>query len=60
MSLFRRNSERTKTGKQRVVATGKRVRGTWTMESTIAPGTRRARRPQNTAATANARVRTLH
>jgi enoyl-CoA hydratase/carnithine racemase len=59
MRLF---SARTKESKRaaRVVATGKRVKGTWIMESRLSPKARKSRGSQSTMVGENRRVRTLH
>jgi hypothetical protein len=44
----------------RVVATGKRVKGSWTMESRLSPKPNRRRGAQSVLADENRRVRTLH
>ncbi len=47
--------------KTRVVATGKRLKGTWIMESKLEPGRRLRRSDDQTAQPGrNQRVRTLH
>lgn len=44
----------------RVVATGKRVKGTWVMESRLSPKPSRRRTSQSVLSGENRRVRTLH
>ena len=61
MSLITNKTKNTTATKTRVVATGKRLKGTWMMESKLEPG-RRARRSDDQTAQPgrNRRVRTLH
>jgi hypothetical protein len=47
-------------GTARVVATGKRVKGTWMMESRLSPRPKQRRTNQSVLADENRRVRTLH
>ena len=58
MGLF--SSKQSKRRASRVVATGKRVKGTWTMESQLSPKPSRRRSAQSVLADENRRVRTLH
>jgi len=44
----------------KVVVTGKRIKGTWVMESNLAPKTRRAKGSDVILESENRRVRTLH
>jgi hypothetical protein len=61
MSLFSRNKQSTsKSSSKKVVLTGKRVRGAWTMESTLDPPMRRSANDPNVLVAENRRVRTLH
>ncbi len=61
MALFSKKDHGSKRRNRRLVVTGKRVKGTWIMESALPL---RARRPRQTATaileTQNRRVRTLH
>ncbi len=61
MTLFGAD-KREKVGKRerRVVVTGKRVAGTWTMESKIAPPVQRSASNEGVVIAPNRRVRTLH
>jgi hypothetical protein len=53
-------STKSKRAATKVVATGKRVRGTWIMESLLSPKARRTRGSQAMLAGENRRIRTLH
>ena len=55
-----RHKSKTKRGGTQLVVTGKRVKGTWIMESTLPPRRRRAPETGGLVATENHRVRTLH
>ena len=59
MSLFKKN-ENQASSRKRVVVTGKRVRGAWTMESVLPPGERRDPSGRSSDGRNNRRVRTLH
>ena len=61
MALFgnRKRQESVEEGKK-VVATGKRVRGVWTMESSLRPRARRNAADPSVLVAENRRVRTLH
>ena len=62
MGLFVKRDE-TKQSKKRVVVTGKRVKGVWTMESALAAKPQRAKGAKGAKsilATDNRRIRTLH
>jgi hypothetical protein len=59
MGLFLGKTKSKRKG-SRVVATGKRVRGTWIMESLLSPEPRRTRSGSNVLVGENRRVRTLH
>lgn len=59
MGLFSGKAKSKRSG-TRVVATGKRVRGTWIMESLLSPQPRRTRTGSNVLVGENRRVRTLH
>jgi hypothetical protein len=60
MALFSKKDNGSKRGGGKVVVTGKRIKGTWMMESNLAPKTRRGRRSDVILDTENRRVRTLH
>lgn len=47
-------------GNKKVVFTGKRVKGTWSLESKIAGSSRRSAVNEGVMVTENRRVRTLH
>jgi len=54
------NNKKTTSRTTRVVVTGKRVKGTWMMESKLTPQRRTRRHAQNALPAENRRVRTLH
>lgn len=60
MALFSKKNVGSKRRGSKVVVTGKRIKGTWVMESNIAPKTRRGKRSDVILETENRRVRTLH
>jgi hypothetical protein len=60
MRMTAGKSKGSKAASARVVVTGKRVRGTWMMESLLSPQPRRSRGAGNQMAGENRRVRTLH
>ena len=60
MALFSKKDNGSKRGGGKVVVTGKRIKGTWVMESNLAPKTRRGKRSDVILETENRRVRTLH
>ena len=60
MALFSKKGNGSKRGGGKVVVTGKRIKGTWVMESNLAPKTRRGKRSDVILETENRRVRTLH
>ncbi|TFH24458.1 MAG: hypothetical protein E4H03_03605 [Myxococcales bacterium] len=60
MALFSKKDNGSKRGGGKVVVTGKRIKGTWVMESTLAPKPRRGKRSDVILETENRRVRTLH
>ena len=60
MALFSKKDSGSKRGGGKVVVTGKRVNGTWMMETNIAPKTRRGKHSNVILETENHRVRTLH
>jgi len=59
MALFAKKAE-TKSGETRLVATGKRVKGTWMMESRLPIKAKRGRQSGQIMERENRRVRTLH
>jgi len=59
MGLFSGKTKSKRSG-VRVVATGKRMRGTWIMESLLSPQPRRTRSGSSVLVGENRRVRTLH
>jgi hypothetical protein len=61
MSLFRTKTETSpKTDARKVVFTGKRIEGTWVMETNLAVPVRRSALHGNIVVADNRRVRTLH
>jgi len=60
MAFFSKKDGGSKRRGGKVVVTGKRMGGTWTMESTVKPSTRRSKRSDAILQTENRRVRTLH
>lgn len=58
MGLFAKRED--KQAKKQVVVTGKRVKGVWTMESSIRPRQRRAKHDGVILDSDNRRIRTLH
>jgi hypothetical protein len=58
MRLIGKKESKRKT--TRVVATGKRVKGTWIMESLLSPRSGRSRSGSSVLVGENRRVRTLH
>lgn len=60
MGLFSAKPKAAKQRTSRVVATGKRVRGTWMMESRLSPKPTPRRSGAAIVAGENRRVRTLH
>ena len=60
MGLFSKKDKGSKRSGGKVVVTGKRIKGTWMMESSIAPNTRRGKRNDVILDTENRRLRTLH
>jgi len=60
MAFFTKKNGGSKRRSGKVVATGKRMGGTWTMESNVKPSTRRGKRGDSILQTENRRVRTLH
>jgi hypothetical protein len=60
MALFSKKDNGSKRSGGKVVVTGKRIKGTWVMESSIAPKTRRGKPSDVILETENRRVRTLH
>jgi len=60
MALFAKKSTETKSSATRLVATGKRVKGTWTMESRLPIKAKRTRQAAQIMERENRRVRTLH
>ncbi len=58
MGIFAKREN--KDSKKQVVVTGKRVKGVWTMESSIRPRQRGAKHDGMIVASDNRRVRTLH
>ncbi|TFH25237.1 MAG: hypothetical protein E4H03_01360 [Myxococcales bacterium] len=60
MALFSKKDNGSKRGGGKVVVTGKRIKGTWVMESNLALKTRRGKRSDVILETENRRVRTLH
>jgi len=58
MRLIGKKESKRKT--TRVVATGKRVKGTWIMESLLSPKSGRGRSGSGVLVGENRRVRTLH
>jgi hypothetical protein len=60
MALFRKSTKSEESKSAKVVVTGKRLRGTWVMESTLEPKARRSADDPNVMVSANRRVRTLH
>ena len=59
MRLFSKAAKSNR-GAARVVATGKRVKGTWMMESRLSPKPAKRTSNQSVLAGENRRVRTLH
>lgn len=59
MAFFSKKNNGSKSSKK-VVVTGKRIKGTWVMESTLKPKSRRSKRSDVILETENRRVRTLH
>ncbi len=60
MAMFGSKQKDSSKRRARLVATGKRVKGTWIMESTLPVKARRSRRNDAILVTENRRVRTLH
>ena len=61
MSLFGKTKSKSLRGHSRVVVTGKRVNGSWTMESRLPMASRLSRATSTDArGSENRRVRTLH
>ncbi|MFP6625961.1 MAG: hypothetical protein VCA74_02730 [Deltaproteobacteria bacterium] len=61
MSLFGKTSTKSVRGRSRVVVTGKRINGSWTMESRLPLASRISRATSADAlGNENRRVRTLH
>jgi hypothetical protein len=60
MGLLTSKAKGSKQAGKRVVATGKRIKGTWVMESLLSPKPRRSKSRTSTLAGENRRVRTLH
>jgi hypothetical protein len=60
MGLFSSKAKGSNRRAAHVVATGKRVKGAWTMESSLSPKPSRHRSSQSVLADENRRVRTLH
>lgn len=60
MSLFSKNKQSTSSKSTKVVLTGKRVRGAWTMESKLEAPMRRSTNDPSVLIAENRRVRTLH
>lgn len=56
----KKETSRTTRRSTRVVVTGKRINGTWIMESKIAPQRRAGNQAQTALPATNRRVRTLH
>ncbi|MFT4570428.1 MAG: hypothetical protein ACI8TX_000567 [Hyphomicrobiaceae bacterium] len=60
MSLFRKSAKTEDSKSSRVVVTGKRLKGSWIMESTLEPKARRSAHDPSVLVAENRRVRTLH
>ncbi len=60
MALFSRRGADSKRRGAKVVVTGKRINGTWMMESNLPPKTKRGKRSDVILVTENRRVRTVH
>lgn len=61
MSLSRsKNEQSTKTDSRKLVFSGKRLQGTWMMETSLPVPTRRSALNQDVVISDNRRVRTLH
>ncbi|RMD85032.1 MAG: hypothetical protein D6815_02845 [Candidatus Dadabacteria bacterium] len=60
MAFFSGKQKAPSKRRARLVATGKRVKGTWIMESTLPVKARRSRRCDAIIVGENRRVRTLH
>ncbi len=60
MGMFGKKGDGSKRSTRRVVVTGKRLRGTWVMESALSPRTKSPRGATSNLPTENRRVRTLH
>ncbi len=54
------NNKKTVSRSTRVVVTGKRIKGTWMMESKLTPQRRTRGQAQTALPATNQRVRTLH
>ncbi len=59
MALFN-NKQNDSKRRTRLVATGKRVKGSWIMETALPAKTRQSNRREQILVTENRRVRTLH
>ena len=60
MAIFGNKQNTSKRRSSRLVATGKRIKGSWIMESALPPKAKRSRRADAILVTENRRVRTLH
>jgi hypothetical protein len=60
MRMFGRKTGAGKRSQRRVVVTGKRLKGTWVMESALSPRAKANRSVISNLPTENRRVRTLH
>lgn len=60
MALFSRRSSDSKRRGAKVVVTGKRINGTWVMESNLPPRTKRGKPSDVILETENRRARTIH
>ena len=60
MSLFSKRNRSSKGSNSRLVVTGKRVNGTWIMESSLPATSKRNKKTGAIMRTDNNRVRTLH
>jgi len=61
MALFGGTKQTTRGRRSsRLVATGKRIKGTWIIESSLPPKPKRVRKSDAILVTENRRVRTLH
>lgn len=60
MALFSKKGGGSKRSRRRLVVTGKRIKGSWSMESVLPLEAKRSREGSAPLRTENRRVRTLH